>query len=140
MPHTLVEMIRDGSIWDRIDHQQASIDRLNEQLDQWEINNPEAAAIAPWAESRRLWKEAGRPAAPWYELLAVENKPLTVNELRSNVIQFGSRQAHKKMRATAEDRTKYNKVRKAASDRCRERMEERRREQALQQSQHDQDE
>lgn len=86
LPIDLVELIESDRLFDAIDCAQATIDALNDELDRWELVNPEAARLAPWFEARQQWKAAGRPQAPWYVLLrSVQRTPFARDELAQYV-------------------------------------------------------
>lgn len=69
LPANLVEMVADGTLVERVEDARRTFRQLNALLDDWERRNPEAAKVVQWAQERQTWKDAGRPEAPWYEML-----------------------------------------------------------------------
>ena len=124
LPKNLVKLIASGQLHDAIDRAERQMAVMNDALDAWEAANPEAAAVAPWADSRKAWKEAGRPSTPWYELLwACQTKDVTSKELENTFPEFN--QMHwRRVRDDEERRKAYHRLRadarnKAAGERRR---------------------
>lgn len=69
LARNLVQLIRDGTLLQRIEEAYADLARLNAVLDAWEAAHPEQARLVPWHEGREAWKAQGRPRPEWYEVL-----------------------------------------------------------------------
>lgn len=82
LPEQLLTWLQDGTLEQEVKRCQRLLDLLNEQTDAWETANPELASKMPWFEQRQAWKQAGRPPAPWWEVLnAIHSAPLKFHEL-----------------------------------------------------------
>ena len=53
LPKSLIKLIEAGQLHDAIDRAERQMAVMNDALDAWEAANPEAAAVAPWADSRK---------------------------------------------------------------------------------------
>ena len=111
LPQNLLRLIASGQLHDAIDRAERQMAVMNDALDAWEAANPEAAAIAPWADSRKAWKEAGRPSPPWYELLwACQERAVDSREMHQLIPEF-ARKHWQNIKDDPEKRKAYNRKR-----------------------------
>lgn len=131
LPPRLVELIRSGQLEQEVERVRRQTEQLNELLDAWEAGNPEAAAIAPWRQARDAWNKAGRPEAPWWELLyAAQVLPLRIGELDGTVIKEHEHRRYQRYRSDPELWERYRAQRRAADNRCEKRRVARRKAEA----------
>lgn len=81
LPRSLLALLKAGTLIDTLEKLEKQTDALNAALDQWEEENPTAAALAPWYEARERWKADGRPRAQWWELLYGLDNPYIADDL-----------------------------------------------------------
>ncbi len=126
LPKNLLKLIAAGQLHDAIDRAERQVAVMNDALDAWEAANPEAAAVAPWADSRKAWQEAGRPSPPWYELLwACQTKDVQAKDMENVFPEFNQRhwqnvkqdeerrKAYHRKRANARNHAARERTRKA---------------------------
>ncbi len=111
LPPDLLKMIKTGQLHDAVEHARRQMAEMNDALDAWEAANPEAAAIAPWADSRNAWKQAGRPSPPWYDLLrACQVQTVDAREMHQLIPEF-ARKHWQNIKDDPEKRKAYNRKR-----------------------------
>ena len=103
LPPDLILLIKRGKLLEAIEQAQRDIDELNARLDLWEEQNPEAAALVPWAADRAAWKAAGRPRAEWYEALCMVcehvNPPIGARAITKQLYSIDQNNSDKRLRA-----------------------------------------